>query len=90
MRLEQADQLLAGRHRLTIKDAPLALSEDTLDQRQIVAESGAPALDRNPGEVGHCAVLVERPGVLTCARTPSANRRRPLHGTLVRHDGAVR
>src|SRR5262249_37014146 len=37
-----------------------------------------------------CAVLVERPGVLTCARTPSANRRRPLHGTLVRRDGAVR
>ncbi len=36
-----------------------------------------------------CAVLVEPPGVLTCARTPSANRRRPLQGTLIRHDGAV-
>src|SRR6516162_1121312 len=30
------------------------------------------------------------PGVRTCARAPSVNRRRPLHGTWVRHDGAVR
>ena len=52
MRFEQAYQLLAGRHRLTIKDAPLALGQDALDQRQIVAELGAPALDRDPGEVG--------------------------------------
>ena len=52
MRLEQADQLLAGRHRLAVKDAPLALGEDALDQRQIVAELGAPALGRDPGEVG--------------------------------------
>ena len=36
------------------------------------------------------AVLVGPPGVPTCARTPSVNRRRPLHGTLARHDGAVR
>jgi hypothetical protein len=35
MRLEQAYQLLAGRHRLAIKDALLALGEDALDQRQI-------------------------------------------------------
>jgi hypothetical protein len=37
-----------------------------------------------------CAGPVGPPGVQTCARTPSANRRRPLHGTLVRHAGAVR
>src|SRR5438034_11805332 len=52
MRLEQAYQLFAGRHRLAVKDAPLALSEDALDQRQIMAELGAPALGRDPGEVG--------------------------------------
>ena len=40
---------------------------------------------RNSGCVG----LVGPPGVWTCARTPSVNRRRPLHGTLARHDGAV-
>ena len=40
---------------------------------------------RNSG----CAGLVGPPGVRTCARTPSVNRRRPLHGTLARHDGAV-
>jgi hypothetical protein len=30
----------------------MALGEDALDQRQIVAELGAPALGRGPGEVG--------------------------------------
>ena len=34
MRLEQAYQLLAGRHRLAIKHAPLALGKDSLDQRR--------------------------------------------------------
>jgi hypothetical protein len=34
-----------------IKDVPIALGEDALDQRQIVAELGAPALGRRPGEV---------------------------------------
>ena len=52
MRLEQAYQLLVGRHRLAIKDAPLALGKDALDQRQIVSELSAPALGRDPGEVG--------------------------------------
>src|SRR6059058_492627 len=47
MRLEQTHQLLAGRHRLAVKDAPLALGEDALDQRQIVAELSAPALSRD-------------------------------------------
>jgi hypothetical protein len=51
-RLERVYQFLAGRHRLTIKDAPMALGEDALDQRQIVAELGAPALGCGPGEVG--------------------------------------
>jgi hypothetical protein len=46
MRLEQTYQLLAGRHRLTVKDAPLALGEDALNQRQKVAELSAPALSR--------------------------------------------
>jgi hypothetical protein len=33
MRLEEADQLLAGRHRLTAQDAALALVEHAADQR---------------------------------------------------------
>src|SRR6516162_3140867 len=36
-----------------------------------------------------CAGPVEPLGVLTFARTPSANRQRLLHGTWVRRDGAV-
>src|SRR6201987_1440349 len=61
MRLEQAYQLLAGRHHLAIKNAPLALGEDALDQRPIVAELGAPALGRGPSEVGQpFAGLVQR------------------------------
>ena len=46
---------------------------------------GEDRVSRNSG----CAVPVGPPGVLTCARTPSANRRRPLHGTSIRRDGAV-
>jgi SAM-dependent methyltransferase len=46
---------------------------------------GGDGVRRNSG----CAGLVGPPGVRTCARTPSVNRRRPLHGTLARHDGAV-
>src|SRR5438309_1329576 len=44
--------------------APLALGEDALDQRQIVAELGAPALGRDPGEVGQpfAGLLQRRPG----------------------------
>src|SRR5205823_4005025 len=64
MRLEQADQLLAGLHRLAIEDATLALGEDALDQREIVAELGAPALGRDAGEVGQplTGLLQRRPG----------------------------
>src|SRR5438477_2404642 len=61
MRLEQTHQLLVGRHRLAVKDAPLALGEDALDQRQIVAELSAPALSRDPSEVGQLfAGLLQR------------------------------
>src|SRR6266481_3132515 len=35
-----------------IKDAPLALGEDALDQRLIVVDPGAPAHRRDPGKVG--------------------------------------
>ena len=51
VRPEQAHQLLAGRHRQAVKDAPLALGEDALDQRLIVVDPGAPAHRRDP-EVG--------------------------------------
>ena len=61
MRLEQAYQLVAGRHHLAVKDAPPALGEDALDQRPIVAELGAPALSRGPGEIAQpFAGLVQR------------------------------
>jgi hypothetical protein len=46
---------------------------------------GEDRVSRNSG----CAGLVGPPGVRTCARTPSVNRRRPLHGTLARHDGGA-
>ena len=49
MRLEQADQLVAGRHRLAGQHPPLGLGDDPLDQRPIVADLGLPELD---GRVG--------------------------------------
>ena len=52
MRLEQADQLLAGRHRLAGQDPALALGDDALDQRQIMADLGMPALDGRVGRHG--------------------------------------
>jgi hypothetical protein len=52
MQLERVYQLFAGQHRPMIKDVPIALGADVLDQRQIVAELGAPALGRGPGEIG--------------------------------------
>src|SRR6266853_3708246 len=42
VRLEQAHQLLASRHRQAVKDPPRALGEDALDQRLIVVDPGAP------------------------------------------------
>src|SRR5713226_6869118 len=52
MRLEQADELLAGRHRLAAEDPALALGDDARDQRQIMVDRGAPALGRCPGDRG--------------------------------------
>jgi hypothetical protein len=42
MRLEQADQFFAGRHRLTGEDTTLGLIDDALDQRQILFDFTAP------------------------------------------------
>ena len=42
MGLEQADQLLAGRHRFAGEDAALGLRDEALDQRQIMLDLGLP------------------------------------------------
>src|SRR5208282_1341794 len=52
VRLEQADQFLAGRHRLTLEYPALALVNDTRDQRQIMIDPGAPPLGRHPDGLG--------------------------------------
>jgi hypothetical protein len=44
VRLEQADELLAGRYRLVAEDPALALGDDARDQRQIMVDRSAPAL----------------------------------------------
>src|SRR3954462_4887533 len=46
MRLEQADQLVAGGHRLAGEHPPLALRDHPLDQRLIVTDLGLPEGDR--------------------------------------------
>src|SRR3954451_18721980 len=46
MALEQADQLVAGRHRLAAEHPPLALCNHPLDQRLIVTDLGLPEGDR--------------------------------------------
>jgi len=43
-RLEQANQLLAARHRLAGKNAALGLGDDALDQRQIMPDLAEPEL----------------------------------------------
>src|SRR3954453_20265774 len=53
MGLEQADQLVAGRHRPAAEPPPLALCDYPLDQRLIVADLGPPESDcrlRRPGK----------------------------------------
>ena len=45
MRLEQADQLLAGRHRLAIEYPALGLGDDARDQRQVMVDFSTPARD---------------------------------------------
>ena len=52
VRLKQADQLLARRHRLTVEHPALALGDDTRDQRQIVVDLSAPAFGGRPGDLG--------------------------------------
>ena len=52
VRLKQADQLLARRHRLTVEHPALALGDDTRDQRQIVVDLSAPAFGGRPGQLG--------------------------------------
>ncbi len=47
--------------------------------------SGEDRLSRNSG----CTGPIGPPDVRTCARTPSANRRRPPHGTWTRHASQV-
>jgi hypothetical protein len=46
MRLEQADQFLAGWHRLAGQHAPFALCDDAFDQRPIVANLRLPKVDQ--------------------------------------------
>src|SRR5205807_4268216 len=53
VRLEQADQLLAGRHRLAIEHPALGLDDDARDQRQIMVDLGTPAGDGGLGALGH-------------------------------------
>jgi hypothetical protein len=52
MRFEQADQLLAGRHRLVGQYAPLALSDDAFDQRPIMPDLDLPECDERRARYG--------------------------------------
>ena len=52
---EQADQLLVGRHRLAGQHPSLALADDALDQRPIVAEPGLPQFDERIGRAANRA-----------------------------------
>ena len=52
VRLEQADQLLARRHRLTVEHSALALGDDARDQRQVVVDLSAPAFGDGPCNLG--------------------------------------
>jgi hypothetical protein len=45
-------RLLASRQRHAVQDPTFALGKDTLDQRQIMADPGAPALDCRPSGAG--------------------------------------
>src|SRR5712671_3363762 len=52
VRLEQANQLLAARHRLAGKNAALGLGDDALDQRQIMPDLAEPELGLDRGACG--------------------------------------
>ena len=64
VRLEQADQLFAGRHRLAVQHPAFALVEHARDQRQIMVDLGAPALGRDAGKLAQPlgGPLQRRPG----------------------------
>ena len=51
MRLEQADQLLSGRHRLAGEDAAFGLADEAFDEWQIMPDLAAPefGFDRSAG-----------------------------------------
>ena len=60
MRFEQADQLLAGRHRFAGQHPPLGLCDDALDQRPIVTDLGLPEFDERIGRHGQsCRRLLQ-------------------------------
>ena len=52
VRLEQADQLLAGRHDLAVKHATSGLDNNTRDQRQVMRDLGTPAFGSDLGRLG--------------------------------------
>jgi hypothetical protein len=52
MRLEQADQLVAGRYGLAAQYPALALGQHARDQRQIMVHLRTPALGRDAGKPG--------------------------------------
>jgi PIN domain nuclease of toxin-antitoxin system len=52
VRLEQADQLFIGRHRLAVQHPAFGLVEYARDQRQIMAHLEAPALGHDAGKLG--------------------------------------
>jgi hypothetical protein len=52
MRLEQADQFLAGRHGFPGEDAALGLADEALDQGQVMADLDAPGYGFDGGADG--------------------------------------
>ncbi len=58
MRLEQAHQLLASRHRLAGQDPPFGLRDDPLDQRLIVADLRLPEFNRRARRQGQLFTLL--------------------------------
>ena len=59
VRLEQANQLLAGRHGLPRQHPPLALRDNPLDQRLIITEFGLPKWSSCAAAVASCASASE-------------------------------
>lgn len=59
MRFEQADKLLAGRHRFAGQHPPLGLGEDLRDQWLIVAKLGLPEFARRTRQRQQCRRLLQ-------------------------------